>query len=268
MTAWSSIYWGMRRRDPALHVGPGHHIFFLSTLQSVRNPDSPEGQEETRVGRALLFTGLVTSHSGRKREMCFHCCWSFSILATWCKEPAHWKRPWSWERLRAGGEAGGRERDGWMALPSPRTGVWANSGRWWRTGKLVCLSPWGCKESDTTEAERRLLLLSQTRWHFRLGTEELFSVSHLSPFLPDRQGSRPVLLPQSSTWTQGCPHRSPQDFVHTCLLRLFTALPRPLSNHSIPRSVLSISPISGTTESSWDPGSEDSMYVCYDVFFI
>ena len=119
-----------------------------------------------------------------------------------------------------------------------------------------------------SEAERRLLLLSQTRWHFRLGTEELFSVSHLSPFLPDRQGSRPVLLPQSSTWTQGCPHRSPQDFVHTCLLRLFTALPRPLSNHSIPRSVLSISPISGTTESSWDPGSEDSMYVCYDVFFI
>ena len=265
MTAWSSIYWGMRRRDPALHVGPGHHIFFLSTLQSVRNTDSPEGQEETRVGRAPLFTGLGTSHSWRKREMCSHCCWSFSILATWCKEPAHWKRPWSWERLRAGGEAGGRERDGWMVLPSPGTGVWANSGRRWRTGKPVCLSPWGCKESDTTAAERRLLLLSQTRWRFRLGTEELFSVSHLFAFPARPSGFKagspaPVLHVDSRV--------SPQDFVHTCLLRLFTALPRPLSNHHVPPSALSISPISGTTEPSWDPGSEDSMYVCCDVFFI
>ena len=31
-------------------------------------------------------------------------------LATWCEEPIHWKRPWCWERLRAGG-------------------VWAHSGR-------------------------------------------------------------------------------------------------------------------------------------------
>ena len=25
-------------------------------------------------------------------------------LATWCKEPTHWKRPWCWGKLRAGGE--------------------------------------------------------------------------------------------------------------------------------------------------------------------
>ena len=30
--------------------------------------------------------------------------WSPNILATWCEELTHWKRPWSWERLRAGGE--------------------------------------------------------------------------------------------------------------------------------------------------------------------
>ena len=28
--------------------------------------------------------------------------WSFNTLATWCKEPTHWKRPWCWERLRTG----------------------------------------------------------------------------------------------------------------------------------------------------------------------
>ena len=26
----------------------------------------------------------------------------------WCEEPTHWKRPWCWERLRAGGEGGNR----------------------------------------------------------------------------------------------------------------------------------------------------------------
>ena len=31
-------------------------------------------------------------------------CWSWNsnTLATWCKELTHWKRPWCWERLRAG----------------------------------------------------------------------------------------------------------------------------------------------------------------------
>ena len=24
--------------------------------------------------------------------------WSSNTLATWCKEPTHWKRPWCWER--------------------------------------------------------------------------------------------------------------------------------------------------------------------------
>ena len=32
--------------------------------------------------------------------------WSYSTLATWCKELTHWKRPWCWERLRAKGERG------------------------------------------------------------------------------------------------------------------------------------------------------------------
>ena len=32
--------------------------------------------------------------------------WNFNTLDTWCKEPAHWKRPWCWERLRAGGKGG------------------------------------------------------------------------------------------------------------------------------------------------------------------
>ena len=40
--------------------------------------------------------------------------WSFNILATWCKELTHLKRPWCWERLRAGGEGDNRGWDGWL----------------------------------------------------------------------------------------------------------------------------------------------------------
>ena len=34
--------------------------------------------------------------------------WNSSILATWCEELTHLKRPWCWERLKEGGEGGGR----------------------------------------------------------------------------------------------------------------------------------------------------------------
>ena len=37
-------------------------------------------------------------------------CWSWSsnTLATWCEELTHLKRPWCWERLKAGGEGDNR----------------------------------------------------------------------------------------------------------------------------------------------------------------
>ena len=58
-----------------------------------------------------------------------------NTLATWCKELTHLKRPWCWERLKAGGEGDDRERDGWMTSPTRWTWVWVGSGSWWWTGK-------------------------------------------------------------------------------------------------------------------------------------
>ena len=46
-----------------------------------------------------------------------------------------WKCPWCWERLRAEEEEGVRGRDGWMTSPMQWTWTWANSGRWWGTGR-------------------------------------------------------------------------------------------------------------------------------------
>ena len=49
-------------------------------------------------------------------------------LATWWKELTHLKRPWCWERLRAGGEGDDRWWDGWMASPTQ----WTSLGRLWQ----------------------------------------------------------------------------------------------------------------------------------------
>ena len=42
-------------------------------------------------------------------------CWSSNTLVTWCKKLTHWKRPWCWDRLKAGGEGDKRGWNGWMA---------------------------------------------------------------------------------------------------------------------------------------------------------
>ena len=55
------------------------------------------------------------------------------------EELTHWKRPWCWEGLGAGGEGDDRGWDGWMASPTRWTWVWVNSGSWWWTGRLGVL---------------------------------------------------------------------------------------------------------------------------------
>ena len=61
--------------------------------------------------------------------------WNSNSLATRCEELTHLKRPWCWERLRAGGEGDDRGWDGWMASLTRWTWVWVNSRSWWGTGR-------------------------------------------------------------------------------------------------------------------------------------
>ena len=55
--------------------------------------------------------------------------WNSNTLATWFEELTHWKRPWCWEKLKAGGEGNDRGWDSWMASLTQWTWVWANSRR-------------------------------------------------------------------------------------------------------------------------------------------
>ena len=67
------------------------------------------------------------------------------------------RRADSFEKTLMLGKVEGGRRRGWQRMRwldgslSQWTWVWVNSGSWWWTGRLVCCSPWGRKESDTTK---------------------------------------------------------------------------------------------------------------------
>ena len=75
--------------------------------------------------------------------------WNSNTLTTSSKELTHWKRPWCWEKLGAGGEGDDRTWDGWMASPTRCT--WETPGVGDGQGGLVCCDSWGHKQSDMTE---------------------------------------------------------------------------------------------------------------------
>ena len=90
---------------------------------------------ELRCWRRLLRVpwSARRSHQSILKKSTLNICWkdwnwSSNNLATWYEEQTHWKRPWCWERLRAGGEGGVRGWDDWIALLTQWIWIWANSG--------------------------------------------------------------------------------------------------------------------------------------------
>ena len=74
------------------------------------------------------WTELNWSHLGCKEARVL-----FSI--TIGQSAIYWKRPWCWERFRAGGEGDNRGWDGWMVSLTQ----WAWVERWW---KLLSVIHW------------------------------------------------------------------------------------------------------------------------------
>ena len=66
------------------------------------------------------------------------------------------EKPWCWERLKVKGEGDDRGWDGWMASLAQWTWTWANSGRWWKTGKPGVLQSMGSQRvSHDLETEQQ-----------------------------------------------------------------------------------------------------------------
>ena len=72
-----------------------------------------------------------------------------NTLPTCCEKLTHLKRPWWWERLKAGGEGDDRGWDGWMTSPTRWTWVWIRSRSWWWTGRSGMLQSMGVTKSLT-----------------------------------------------------------------------------------------------------------------------
>ena len=84
-----------------------------------------------------------------------------NTLATWCEKLTHLKRPWCWERLKAGGEGDNRGWDGGMASVTQWTWVWASSGSWWWTGQLGMLQSTGSQIAEKISISEMLVLDSK-----------------------------------------------------------------------------------------------------------
>ena len=86
---------------------------------------------------SLGLQGDATSTSKRRSVLGVHWkdwrwSWNSNTLATWCEELTHWKRPWCWESLKAGGEGNDR---GWDGITDSMDMSLSKSGSWWWTGK-------------------------------------------------------------------------------------------------------------------------------------
>ena len=90
----------------------------------LRVPWTARRSNQSIQGRSVLIVHW--------KDWCWN--WNSNTLVTWCEELTHLKRPWCWERLKAGG-GDARGWDGWMASPTRWTWVWVNSGSWWWTGR-------------------------------------------------------------------------------------------------------------------------------------
>ena len=139
---------------------------------------------------SLGLQGDPTSTSERNSVLNIHwkdwCwCWNSNTLATSCEELTHLKRPWLWERLKAG-VGDDRGWDGWMASPTQWTLVWVNSGSRWWTGWPGVLQPMGSQQVGhdwATELNwtEPIWVLSEPNWP---GRRKIPNSSPLYPFCP------------------------------------------------------------------------------------
>ena len=96
-------------------------------------------------------------------------------FCNWCKELTHLKRPWCWERLKAGGERDDRGWDGWMTSPTQWTWVWVSSGSSWWTGRPGVLQSIGSQRVGQIE------WMNWTKFNW---TEAINKLSDLNKALP------------------------------------------------------------------------------------
>ena len=99
-------------------------------------------------------------------------------------EPTHWKRPWCWERLKAGEGTTEDEMTGWYhQLEGPEFEQAPGDGE--GQGSLTRCSPWGCKVGHNWVTEQQARFVKSHRVyiyvHFSEYTYQKFLILNNSP---------------------------------------------------------------------------------------
>ena len=108
-----------------------YFLFFICIIFNVFVLILQKSLSKLTKGLLMAFVLLKSFLGVHWKDWCWS--WNSSILATWCEELTHLKRPWCWERLKMGGEGDDRGWDGWTVSPTQWTWVWVNSRSWWWT---------------------------------------------------------------------------------------------------------------------------------------
>ena len=94
-----------------------------------------------RTGLRIHLTSIYAKlYSPRYSHLPLYQSWAFTEglmlkLNLLMRRADSLKRPWCWERLRAGGEGDDRGWDGWIGSLTQWTWVWVDSRSWWWTGR-------------------------------------------------------------------------------------------------------------------------------------
>ena len=134
------------------NIESSYNILTMTNLDSILKSRDITLPKKVRLVKAVVFpvvmygceSWTIKKAECRKIDAFELWCWR-RVLRVWCEELIHWKTPWCWERLKAGGEGDNR---GWMVgwhhwlnghdfEQAPEDGI--------GHGSLVCCSPWGRK---------------------------------------------------------------------------------------------------------------------------
>ena len=126
--------------------------------------------------------------------------WSSNTLVTWFEEPAHWKRPWCWERLRTGEQVGNRGWDSYIASLTQWTWLsklqeivedrWAWSPTIHRVAKSQQLSNWTDFDDNKDEPRSRWPTCAQWKGPWVWVDQGTGNLEYRSPSCTIAQGDK------------------------------------------------------------------------------
>ena len=154
----------------------------------------------TRISTQSILKEI--SHEYHWKDWCWS--WNSNTLSTWSEELTHLKIPWSWERLKAGGEGYERGWGGWIASLTQWTWVWVNSGSWWWIGRPGVLQSMEFQKSDMTDLLKNGTEqpLWRTEWRFLKKLEihcHTNQQSHCWAYTPRKTELKETCVPQCSS---------------------------------------------------------------------